>query len=418
MQRKLVYLHQYHKFIILLTLFLASAITTGPVYGFGLFLEPLQNHFDWQKSVIMASLSFGAVGSITTPIVGRILDRSGSKITMTISLLFFSISYLLRPMMSQIWHWYSLSLLQSISYSGTANLPAGRLIGIWFPKHRGRAYGIATMGNNFGGLTVPLFTGFYIAKGEWQTAFLLIGGITLLISFLSMLFISDTPQTSKKGNDTENKIKINNLYGDALKYTIKSETFYLIFFSALLGTFLYSAVLPQMGDHLISLNIQIEMAPLFISILATFGMTGKLIFGYLAEKYTARIAMILSLSGQIIFLIILSTVVNKNTIPIFLAIFGIFMGGYGALFSLVIQEAFGLKNYGSIAGVIGFSSIIPLFFGPLLSGFSFDHFGSYTFSFLIISLFFCFAILLLFLVKLRNPKYPKYPIQAKKNLEE
>ena len=85
MQIKSVYFHQYHKFIILLTLFLAAAITTGPVYGFGLFLEPLQNHFDWQKSVIMASLSFGAVGSITTPIVGRILDRSGSKITMTIS---------------------------------------------------------------------------------------------------------------------------------------------------------------------------------------------------------------------------------------------------------------------------------------------------------------------------------------------
>ena len=178
MQIKSIYYHQYHKFIILLTLFLAAAITTGPVYGFGLFLEPLQNHFDWQKSVIMASLSFGAVGSITTPIVGRILDRSGSKITMTISLLFFSISYLLRPMMSQIWHWYALSLLQSISYSGTSNLPAGRLIGIWFPKHRGRIYGIATMGNNFGGLTVPLFTGFYIAKGEWQTGFLLIGGIT------------------------------------------------------------------------------------------------------------------------------------------------------------------------------------------------------------------------------------------------
>ena len=361
MQIKSIYYHQYHKFIILLTLFLAAAITTGPVYGFGLFLEPLQNHFDWQKSVIMASLSFGAVGSITTPIVGRILDRSGSKITMTISLLFFSISYLLRPMMSQIWHWYALSLLQSISYSGTSNLPAGRLIGIWFPKHRGRIYGIATMGNNFGGLTVPLFTGFYIAKGEWQTGFLLIGGITLFISFLSMLFISDTPQISKKESINGLDSKTNYLSGDTLQQTIKSETFYLIFFSALLGTFLYSAVLPQMGDHLVSLNIDIKMAPIYISMLATFGMTGKLIFGYFSEKYTARFAMILSLTGQIIFLIMLSTVQNKNIIPIYLAIFGIFMGGYGALFSLVIQEAFGLKNYGSIAGVIGFSSIIPLF---------------------------------------------------------
>ena len=109
------------------------------------------------------------------------------------------------------------------------------------------------MGNNFGGLTVPLFTGFYIAKGEWQTGFLLIGGITLFISFLSMLFISDTPQISKKESINGLDSKTNYLSGDTLQQTIKSETFYLIFFSALLGTFLYSAVLPQMGDHLVSL---------------------------------------------------------------------------------------------------------------------------------------------------------------------
>ena len=230
-----------------------------------------------------------------------------------------------------------------------------------------------------------------------------------------MLFISDTPQISKKGNINELTSKTNYLSGDTLQQTIKSETFYLLFFSALLGTFLYSAVLPQMGDHLVSLEIDIKMAPIYISMLATFGMTGKLIFGYFSEKYTARFAMILSLTGQIIFLIMLSTVQNKNIIPIYLAVFGIFMGGYGALFSLVIQEAFGLKNYGSIAGVIGFSSIIPLFFGPLLSGFSFDYYGSYTFSFLIISIFFSFSILLLFLVKLRNSKYPKYPIKPNSN---
>ena len=128
-------------------------------------------------------------------------------------------------MMSQISHWYALRLLQSNSYSGTSNLPAGRLIGIWFPKHRGRIYGIATMGNNFGGLTVPLFTGFYIAKGEWQTGFLLIGGITLFISFLSMLFISDTPQISKKESINGLDSKTNYLSGDTLQQTIKSETF-------------------------------------------------------------------------------------------------------------------------------------------------------------------------------------------------
>ena len=93
--------------------FLASALSVGAgQYGFGLFIEPLEDAFGWNRSQISASLSFTAVGSLIAPFVGRVMDRHGAKYIMAGSMGLIAISYLLRPLMTELWHWYALSLIQ------------------------------------------------------------------------------------------------------------------------------------------------------------------------------------------------------------------------------------------------------------------------------------------------------------------
>ena len=98
--------------------FLAAAIGTGAgQYGFGIFIEPLEETFGWTRSQISASLSFTAVGSLIAPILGRIMDKYGTKHVITISLALTAVGYLLRPFMTELWHWYALSLLQYGGYT-------------------------------------------------------------------------------------------------------------------------------------------------------------------------------------------------------------------------------------------------------------------------------------------------------------
>ena len=63
----------------------------------------------------------------------------------------------------------------------------------------------------------------------------------------------------------------------------------------MLGSFTYSSILSQVSDHLISKGMEQSIVPLAISLLAIFGMMGKLSFGYLSEKFTARRMMIINL---------------------------------------------------------------------------------------------------------------------------
>ena len=386
----------FHGWLIVAVTFLASALSIGPGYAFGLFIHPLQDSFGWQRTAVSASLSFAAVGSLTSPVLGRFLDRFGARPLMTVSLVIMGTSFLLRPMMTELWHWYALSFLQYLPFTGSAGLPAGRLVSIWFARSRGRVMGIATMGYNFGGLTVPLITGFLLASGNWEAAFLILAGLAYFIALLSVIVIRESPNRGMlPAGESAVGSTPSELEGWTIDEVLRSKTFYAIALSLSLGAFTYSAVLPQISDHLISHGMSRTTVPLAISLLAACGMMGKLSFCYLSEGFTARRMLMVSLFGQIIFI---AMIVRFPAVPLawFAAsAFGLFMGGFGALVPLLVQETFGLRNFGVISGLITMVSVIPFFVGPLLAGMSFDIMDSYGPGFLVVAAMFALAMVVL-----------------------
>ncbi|MCX8213450.1 MAG: MFS transporter [SAR202 cluster bacterium] len=383
----------FHGWLIVAVTFLASALSIGPGYAFGLFIDPLQDAFGWQRTAVSASLSFAAVGSLTSPLLGKFMDRFGARPLMAVSLTIMGTSFLLRPLMTELWHWYALSFLQYLAFSGSAGLPAGRLVGIWFAKSRGRVMGITTMGNNFGGFIVPLITGFLLASGNWEAAFLILAGLTYFVALLSILVIRERPYR-KPGPDGQGAAGIipPELEGWTVREALHSRSFYTIGVALSLGAFTYSAVLPQISDHLISQGMSRTTVPFAISLLAAFGMMGKLSFGYLSERFTARRMLMVSLSGQIVFIAMIVRFPTEPMAWLAAPAFGLFMGAFGALVPLLVQEAFGLRNFGTIAGLISTASVIPFFSGPLLAGSSFDIADSYGPGFLIVAVMFAMAV--------------------------
>jgi len=387
--------------LVVITLFVAAAISIGPGYAFGLFIEPLEGTFGWSRTAISASLSFAAIGNLTAPIIGRLMDRHGSRLVITFSLIIMGISFLMRPLITELWHWYALSFVQYCAFSGATGLPTGRLVSLWFPETRGRIMGLTLMGNNFGGFVVPLLIGSLLASGQWEYAFLFLGGLTCIIALISLVVVcepNDVSTNEKSKNETD---QATNPYigGVTLREALQDSTFYLLGISLMLGSFTYSSILSQVSDHLISKGMEQSIVPLAISLLAIFGMMGKLSFGYLSEKFTARRMMIISLLGQSIFICLMVIFPNPPIAWIVVPLFGLFMGSYGALFSLVIQEAFGLRHFGSIAGSMSMITVISALTGPFISGISFDVTGSYGTAFILVAIL--FTISAIFLTKIR-----------------
>ena len=213
--------------------FLAAAIGTGAgQYGFGIFIEPLEQEFGWTRSQISASLSFTAVGSLIAPVLGRIMDKYGTKHVITISLALTAVGYLLRPFMTELWHWYALSLLQYSGYTGASMLPAGKLVGLWFHRTRGRVMGITAMGNNFGGLVVPPILGGILILASWKEAYVALGVMSVLMVFYTLAAVRDFPSASELGDQLDSAPgdrSVSQIIGGvSVQDALRSKAFYAI----------------------------------------------------------------------------------------------------------------------------------------------------------------------------------------------
>ena len=300
--------------------------------------------------------------------------------------------------MTELWHWYTLSSIFFIGLPGATVLPAGRLGGLWFSHTRGRMVGLTLMGNNVGGLALASLAGFMVTSAGWQTGFQVFGYLLLLGTLLAFLLVRDNPRNSCRVGVQEEVVGVANVQAAEASSTellsplpdlrvwevLKTRQFYMLTLGIVLANFTYSAVLPQIVPHLENANLSLARASLVLSLMAAFGAMGKLIFGYLAELITARYALAVSLTLQVLGIMILINLVNSPLFWLFLPVFGIPFGGVGSLIPLIVLEAYGIRYYGRMLGLIAVATVIPAIAGPLMVGVLVDINNSYNQAFMVV----------------------------------
>ena len=96
------------------------------------------------------------------------------------------------------------------------------------------------------------------------------------------------------------------LTGWSLKEAARTKAFYAITVAMMLGSLTYTGVLTQVAAHLTGEGVSSGAAAIALSLLAGCGMTGKFIMGLLADRITARYALMIDLFGQSGFLVLLT----------------------------------------------------------------------------------------------------------------
>ena len=377
--------------LVIAVVFSSTAIGVGvSQYAFGLFIAPIEEAFGWTRTQISASLSFAAVGGLTAPFLGRAMDRFGARPILVASLAVFGLSFCLRPLMSELWHWYALSFLQFATFSGLTVLPAGRLVAAWFPHVRGRMTGVVGTGNNVGGLVMPAAIAALLAVMTWGEASLVIGFAAFAVAGAAMLVIREAPpatraRTLRSGAPGERAgaFAATPLPGRNLRETVRTRTFWAVFAAITLGSFTYSSILPHVLVHLVNRGMENASALTALATLATAGICGKLLFGWSSERFGARRLLMANLAGQAVFAALLAGASPVGVLALAAPLYGLFMGGFGVLHILVVQESFGIHRYGSVMGLMNLGTVISFGAGPLVAGASYDLSGGYGNAFLV-----------------------------------
>ncbi|HEY0765901.1 MAG TPA: MFS transporter [Pyrinomonadaceae bacterium] len=376
--------------------FALFAIVGLALYGLPFYYDFMVREFGWSRTQVTSgnALSKLVVGPLFGFLAGWIVDKFGPRRLMLAGIMMGGVALIGLGSMTALWMFYLFYLFNALGYVCAGPLPNQVLLTRWFDKTRGRAMGFAYLGIGLGGALVPLLSVWLVQKTGWHNALRILGVLIIVLALPLAYFVKENPDgevaTKKTATPTA-----------PIGWALKSKTFYLL----AIGSMCSIGAVGGTNQHLklfLSLDqhyAQVEAARVASLVLA-FSLVGRLLMGWLADRYTKKYVMLLIyllVAASIPLLFFAST---PGAIYLFAIIFGIGLGGDYMIIPLMAAELFGVRVMGRLMGVILTADGVAEATVPMLVGRFRDQTASYTVGFsVLIALALFGAVAIAFLPK-------------------
>ncbi|MDP4698447.1 MAG: MFS transporter [Saprospiraceae bacterium] len=191
------------RWIVVALLFFATTINYIDRQVIGLLKPTLEVEFGWsEKDYANIVMAFTAAYALGLLVFGRIIDKIGTKMGFSISIVFWSIAACLHGVVKTTFGFGVARAALGLGESG--NFPAAiKTVAEWFPKkERALATGIFNSGANIGAVFAPILVPTILALYGWQEAFIITGAIGF-VWLLFWLYYYEIPNRHKKVTEEE-----------------------------------------------------------------------------------------------------------------------------------------------------------------------------------------------------------------------
>ena len=192
-----------YRWVICALLYFATTINYIDRQILGLLKPTLETEFHWTESdyanIVMVFAGCYAFGYI---IFGNIIDRLGSKLGYSISIIVWSIAAILHAFVKSTFGFGAARALLGLGESG--NFPAAvKATAEWFPKkERALATGIFNSGTSIGAVAAPIMVPWLLGAYGWQEAFIITGALGF-IWLIFWWFLYEIPSKQKRLSQAE-----------------------------------------------------------------------------------------------------------------------------------------------------------------------------------------------------------------------
>ncbi len=385
----------YYGWRIAATSFTILLVIVGIVYySFPVFYAPLISEFGWSRSEVTGGFFYSilVVGPIFGISAGFLIDRYGTKRVLVAGLFAAGGAFLGFAFMKSLSAYYLFYFLQSIGYVSAGPIPNQVLISHWFNRLRGRAMGAAYVGIGIGGAVAPVLAQFLVSRFGWRTAMLVVGGIIFFgILPLALLTIKNrpgdlglTPDGARAPSSPTRELDQPAV--TPLRAALKTSSFWMILVGSMLSIGAVGGIIQHLQLYLRDQGFVPEQAARVASFLLTSSIVGRLVMGYLADRFNKKYVMLLAFLMVGSAIPVLQMVHLPGMIYVFAFLFGFGMGGDYMLIPLVTAQCFGVASLGRMMGVILTADAIGQAMTPVVVGRIFDLRKSYDWGFALMTL--------------------------------
>ncbi|TMU85244.1 MFS transporter [Bacillus sp. BHET2] len=401
---------------IILTISFFSIIVAGIVRSSsGVFIEPFENEFGWDRSVISLAFAVGLfLYGISGPFMAALIEVLGLKKIMIMSMGTLLGGTLLTLVMNQPWQLILIwGIIIGLGSSLFLTVLSPYVANRWFVKRRGLAVGILTASTATGQLILLPVLAIIIDQYSWRGAISLIAILSIIMIIIIIVFMKSSPKdigilpygSEKSAHEIEDKTKKNPIIiaFSGLALAVKVKEFWLLagsFFicglstSGLIGTHFVS--------YCLSYGIPLVTAASLLSFMGIFDLVGTTLSGWLSDRFDSRWLLFWYYALRGGSLVLLPLALSKGSVAL-LMIFSVFYGlDWIATVPPTInisRQIFGVAKSGIIYGWIFAAHQAGAAVAAFGGGIIFNKLNSYTWAFLMAGIFCVLASLFVIMIK-------------------
>ncbi len=377
----------FYGYIVVLVSTIIMMVSWGIFLSFGIFFESLLVEFGETRAVTSAIHSVAMlVNGLLAIVTGRLNDKFGPRLIMTVCGALLGIGYLLMSQINVTWQIYLIyGGMIGIGMSGTF-VPLTSTVARWFDKRRGMMTGIIVAGQGLGMVVMPLVISRLIYGYGWRDSYLMMGIISLVLIISAAQFLKRDPTQIGQVAYGKRKLEVENPPSQAklfsLRQAVSARQFWIlsgIFFSI---TFSASGVMVHIVIYAIGLGIAATTAANILPIIGVSTIFSRVTIGVVSDRIGNKPSLVISFILMSIALLLLNLATDLRMLYLVSVIFGISFGALLVLMSPITAELFGLRSLGLILGVLIFFSSLGDSSGPVVMGGIFDVSGSYNLAFI------------------------------------
>lgn len=353
----------------------------------GLFMGPLAEEFGWSRTLLSSGPSIATtMTALLGPFLGMLIDRFGTRrvalpglLLTTASIASFSLLNGTQAQWIMLWVIFG---VVSVTIKSTAWTTA--VVGV-FQTSRGLALGLTLAGTAVAQSVVPPLGNFLVTEFGWRAGFVWLalgwGGITFIMCVLFLYDLRDRQRTQAKQTSSQASastasqtplpgLTIPQAWRDSALWRLAISNFVVMMLTMGLSVHLFP-ILTEAG-------VSRANAAWLVGLAGLAGIAGKLITGVLLDRYRPNWVGGLTLAAaSVTFALLLDGIRSPGLI-----LFALLVNGYAAgtkthITGFLTASYAGMKNFGTIYGVMASLMALAAGMGPMLAGLIYDGTGDY-----------------------------------------
>ncbi|MDQ2841456.1 MAG: MFS transporter [Acidobacteriota bacterium] len=359
--------------------FVGVMVSFAPIipYTFSLFLNPLHAAFGWRREAIAGTFAIAAITvAVVSPGIGFLLDRFSPRRIILPSIVIFALALMsLSRLDASMERFYLTYFVLGLVANGTAQFAYTRTILTWFRSRRGLALALILTGSGVGSILIPPLTQWVIDHHGWRDAYLMLGCIALLgLPFTALLVRNRVvPQQEDQSLMT----------GVTVAGALRTAPFWILASIIMLSAFGENGLVTNLAAMLSEHGVTVQAAALALSVRGGAGIVGRLLVGFLIDRFPAQRIQTAILSLSAIGTLILAFSGSSATALIGAALLGIGLGSEADVAPYLLARYFGRKHFSVLYGLTWTAYAIGGAAGPMFIGHLYDGAGAYRSRFIV-----------------------------------